>query len=81
MNEEFFSVVEVGDRIEAIFPDGDIEEGTVIKYEDRLVLDEDGKGHHFLDGGFPDGTEFRFICDCDADEEQLAVDELEGIDE
>ena len=79
MNEEFFSVVEVGDRIEAILPDGSIEEGTIIERDGILALDEGQSNIHFLYGGFPEGTEFRF--DCDADEEQLAVDELEGIDE
>lgn len=79
MDIDMINLIEIGDILEAVFPDGTIEKGTVIKKDGRLALDEGQNNIHFLDGGFPEGTEFRF--DCDADEEQLAIDELEGIDE
>ena len=71
--------VEVGDMIEATFPNGNIESGTVVKIDGRLALDEGNGNIHFIDGGFPEGTEFDFICD--AEDEYITCAELEGTEE
>ena len=83
MKNEVLKYAIEGDFIKALLPDGSIEKGVVIKKHKRLALDEGNSNIHFLDGGFPDGTEFEFDSDdidVDAEDEYQVDLELEGGD-
>lgn len=79
MAYEIMCLIEVGDVLEAVFPDGTIEKGVVVEKDGRLALDEGNNNVHALEGGFPDGTKFYFAdVECDAEAEEFACEELEG---
>ena len=74
------SIREIKHKIIAILPNGHfVGEGTVVKKDGRLALDEGNNNIHFLDGGFPDGTTFDYANI--ADDEEVACAELDGTEQ